>query len=155
MMTIKTLREAIAEIDSKIPEIKSSKFVFNDSQMANKLSRHTREQNAMLVTVCPSYVGFDGLDEDASGFITYFQFFILSKIDNKITKEEDEVEQLQEVVQKFLLALREHQTNDCETFGNITQGAVKIDPVYDLSQLCGWTITMQDETYTDFAGYSD
>lgn len=155
MITVKQLREAVAEIVAQIPEIRTSKFVFNESQLTDKLSKHRVVDNAILLTVCPSYQGFDGTDEDVSGYVTYFQFFILSKIDNKTIDEADVVAELQPLVHSFLAQFRLHGSGECVTFGNVEQGSLKIDPIINLSQCCGWVITMNDSTYADFAGYTE
>lgn len=155
MISVKKLREATAEIVFLIPEIKHSKFVFNDSELTDKLSKIKNKDEVILMTVCPSYKGFDGVDEDISGYVTYLMFFILSKINNQTQDEADVVAELQPLVQKFMLEFSQHGSQDCATFGNVDFGSVSVEPIVNKAQCCGWVITMGDSTYTDFAGFSE
>lgn len=153
MITIKILREAIAEIISEIPEIKSVKEVSNDDRFVDKLEKHKGADNTLLVTVIPVYNGFG--TEDTGGFLTNFQFFILDKIDYKTTSPEETHEKLQPIVQDFLGKLFAYSQNSCMIFNNIERESIDIIAITNKGNCAGWEIQATDRTYTGYDGRTE
>ena len=146
MITIKVLREAIAEIISRIPEINSVKEVSNDDRFVNQLEDHKISDNALLVVVIPYYKGFGEIDQ--GGFYSHFQFFILNKIDYKTTQPEEIQEKLQPVAQDFLKCFFQYAQNECKIFRNIDRDAVELLAVTNKGNCAGWEIQLTDKSHT-------
>lgn len=155
MILISELREAVSEICSKIPEIKSNKTVSTDDRFVEKLEKHKKEDNEILVTVIPAFGGFMNKATEVGGFKTYLQFFLLRKIDYKTTEPEDVQTELQSIVQNFLKEFSEHTTNGCYTFGNLEEESIKIIGVTNKAGCCGWEIQITDKTYSGIDGRTE
>lgn len=154
MITIRQLREAIAEIVSTIPEINKTRFVVSDDQMANTLETFKNSENTMLVCLVPTYQSFAS-DEDITGYVSFMQFFLVDKLDYKTKSEDDFTEvfiKIQEIVQTFILKLFEYQIGDCLVFGNLQQNSIVIRPVLHKAQCNGWEIQIDDKTYSGIDG---
>lgn len=150
MITIKILREAVAEIISEIPEIKSKKMVSNDDRFVDQLTNHKGADNTLLVVVIPLYNGFG--TEDNGGFLSNFQFFILDKIDYKTTTPEDTQEKLQPIVQDFLLKFFSYSQSSCKIFNNIDRESIDIIAVTNKGNCAGWEIQATDKSFTGYDG---
>lgn len=151
MISIVTLREALSEIVSTIPEINTVKVVSTDDRFVDKLEKHKQEDNTILICVIPAFGGFK-TPEEIGGYKSYLQFFILNKIDYKTTEPEDVQTILQPLVQDFLKAFAEHTTDDCYTFGNLDWTSVAISSITNKASCCGWEIQITDKTYTGIDG---
>lgn len=88
MISPQTLAEHIVESTTNISAIKRREVLVSDDELVELLSSHKETQNIMLVAVLPTYGGFG--DEDATGTISYMQFFVLEKVDYKKFKNRDE-----------------------------------------------------------------
>lgn len=152
MITIQVLKEAVMEIISTIPEINTVKLVSNDDRFIDKLEKHQKADDAMLVVVIPAYKGFWNDENDNGGFVSYFQFFILNKIDYKTQEPEEEQEKLQPVMQDFLGKFFEYSKNDCKVFANLERNSVDIMAITNKGQCAGWEVQFNDETYTGYDG---
>jgi|GEM_PF-2016057 len=150
MITIKTLREALAEIISEIPEIKTVKEVSNDDRFVERLTNHKNADNSLLIVVVPVYNGFG--TEDNGGFLTHLQFFILDKIDYKTTAPEEAQEKLQPVVQDFLKKLFAYSHNACRIFNNLDRESIDIIAITNKGNCAGWEIQATDKSYTGYDG---
>lgn len=156
MIDLRELREALAEIKISLPQIKTHKLVSTDDRFVDKLERHKKEDNTLLVTVMPAFKGFVAEEKnDLGGFRTYLQFFILNKIDYKTEEPEDVQIELQPLVQDFIKALAEHETNDCYTFGNMDWSSISIMGVTNKASCCGWEIQIDDQTYSGIDGRTE
>lgn len=150
MITIKILREALAEITSQIPEIKTVKKVSSDDRFTDKLSAHKTADNTLLVWVIPAYNGFG--EEDNGGFYSHFQFFILDKIDYKTKEPEDTQEELQPIVQDFLKKLFAYSHSACELFTDVDRENIDIMSVTNKAGCAGWEIQISDKSFTGYDG---
>ena len=157
MITIKQLREAMAEIVSEIPEINKIRFVIDDDQLADTMEKFKNTENTMLVCLVPTYQSF-AENEDITGYISFMQFFLVDKVDYKTFPSEDAFTELfikiQEIAFNFIGKLFEYQIGDCLVFGNLQPNSLVIRPVRNKAQCNGWEIQIDDKTYSGIDGLS-
>lgn len=155
MITIRQLREAIAEITSQIPEIRKVRFVVNDDQLADTLEKFKDSENTMLVCLVPTYQSF-AQNEDLTGYVSFLQFFLVDKVDYKKLKSEDDFTELfikiQDIVNTFISGLFTYQQGECLVFGNLQYDSLVIRPVTNKAQCNGWEIQLDDRTYSGIDG---
>lgn len=150
MISLKELREALAEVKTLVPELKKIERVATDDQFVNALNEHKNSDNALLVSVTPSYNSFG--NEGFQGYKSYLQFFILNKIDYKKTKPVDEQEKLQPIALKFVEALYDYGDEDCKLLGGLDFENYKLLPVTNIAECCGWEIQIDDQSYSGIDG---
>lgn len=151
MITIRQLREAMAEIVSEIPEINKIRYVDDDDQLADRMEKHKESDNTMLVCLVPNYTGF-GENEDITGYMSYLQFFLLDKVDYKKFKNDDDylnvLIKIQDIVSDFMRVLFDYQVGECLLFGNLKHETLVIRSVRNKAQCMGWEIQVDDKTYS-------
>ncbi|KFC19373.1 hypothetical protein [Chryseobacterium sp. FH1] len=150
MISLQQLREALAEIKSQIPQINRIERVGTDDQFVSSLKDHKITDNALLVSVTPSYQSFG--NEGFQGYYSYLQFFILNKIDYKKQKAVDEQEKLQPIVLDFVEKLSEYSDGECEIFGEIDFENYKLMPITNIAECCGWEIQLEDKSNSGING---
>ncbi|PIE50758.1 MAG: hypothetical protein CSA38_01980 [Flavobacteriales bacterium] len=152
MIDIKSLREGIQEVVSQIPEINKTRFVVTDDQLADALDKHKKADNALLLCLIPTYQSEGTMDNPR--MMSYFQFFILDKVDYKQIKNEgqylDIFIKLQEVVKKFISSLLDYKQGDCWVFENLKEDTLLIRPVHNKAQCNGWEIQIDCEDYESY-----
>lgn len=155
MITIRQLREAMAEIVSEIPEINKVRFVIDDDQLADTLDKFKPEDNTMLVCLVPTYQSFADT-EDITGYLSFLQFFLVDKVDYKKFASEDAFTELfiklQELASTFIGKLFDYQKGECLVFGNLQHNSLVIRPVRNKAQCNGWEIQLDDRTYSAIDG---
>lgn len=151
MITIRQLREAMAEIVSQIPEIHKVRYVDDDDQLADRMEKHKESDNTMLVCLVPNYTGF-GDNEDITGYMSYLQFFLLDKVDYKKFRNDDDyldvLIKIQDIVSDFMRVLFDYQIGECLLFGNLKHETLVIRSVKNKAQCMGWEIQVDDKTYS-------
>lgn len=157
MITIRQLREAMAEIVSEIPEINKIRFVIDDDQLADTMEKFKNTENTMLVCLVPTYQSF-AENEDITGYISFMQFFLVDKVDYKTFPSEDAFTELfikiQEIAFDFISKLFDYQIGACLVFGNLQHNSIVIRPVRNKAQCNGWEIQIDDKTYSGIDGLS-
>lgn len=149
MIDPNTLRESLIEATQNVSAIKKRHVVATDDEFVEFLSDHKTGDNLLLIAVLPAYGGFG--EEDASGAISYMQFFVLEKVDYKSMKNQDEY---LAVFQRTLEASRQFLV---EMFNinllNCTQEQLQYDfqirPVSRKAQCNGYEIQIDSKAYTD------
>ena len=157
MITIRQLREAMAEIVSEIPEINKIRFVIDDDQLADTMEKFKNTENTMLVCLVPTYQSF-AENEDITGYISFMQFFLVDKVDYKTFPSEDVFTELfikiQDITSDFIGKLFEYKIGECLVFGNLQPNSLVIRPVRNKAQCNGWEIQIDDKTYSGIDGLS-
>lgn len=153
MIDILSFREAIVEIVSQIPEINKTRFVVTDDQLADYLNEHKKQENTLLMCLVPTYQSFG--EKDAIKMTSYFQFFILEKVDYKEMKNEDDFLQVfirtQRVLRHFMKTMIEYQQGDCSyPFEDLKENTIVIRPVRNKAQCNGWEIQIDCENYGSY-----
>lgn len=149
MIDPNTLKETLIEVTQNIPAIKKRHVLVSDDEMVEFLSDHKAADNILLLAVLPTYGGFG--EEDASGAISYLQFFVLEKVDYKSLKNQDEYiavfQRTISVARDFVKEMFGINLLNCT--GEQLQYDFQIRPVSRKAQCNGYEIQIDSKAYTD------
>lgn len=149
MIDPNTLKESLIEATQNVPAIKKRHVVATDDEFVEFLSDHKTGDNLLLVAVLPAYGGFG--EEDASGAISYMQFFVLEKVDYKSFKNQDEYlavfQRTLEAARQFLVEMFNINLLNCTQ--EQLQYDFQIRPVSRKAQCNGYEIQIDSKAYTD------
>lgn len=149
MIDPNTLRESLIEATQNVSAIKKRHVVATDDEFVEFLSDHKTGDNLLLVAVLPAYGGFG--EEDASGAISYMQFFVLEKVDYKSMKNQDEYlavfQRTLEAARQFLVEMFNINLLNCTQ--EQLQYDFQIRPVSRKAQCNGYEIQIDSKAYTD------
>ena len=149
MIDPNTLKESLIEATQNVPAIKKRHVVATDDEFVEFLGDHKTGDNLLLVAVLPAYGGFG--EEDASGAISYMQFFVLEKVDYKSMKNQDEYlavfQRTLEAARQFLVEMFNINLLNCTQ--EQLQYDFQIRPVSRKAQCNGYEIQIDSKAYTD------
>ena len=149
MIDPNTLKESLIEATQNVPAIKKRHVVATDDEFVEFLSDHKTGDNLLLIAVLPAYGGFG--EEDASGAISYMQFFVLEKVDYKSMKNQDEYlavfQRTLEAARQFLVEMFNINLLNCTQ--EQLQYDFQIRPVSRKAQCNGYEIQIDSKAYTD------
>lgn len=149
MIDPNTLKESLIEATQNVPAIKKRHVVATDDEFVEFLGEHKTGDNLLLVAVLPAYGGFG--EEDASGAISYMQFFVLEKVDYKSMKNQDEYlavfQRTLEAARQFLVEMFNINLLNCTQ--EQLQYDFQIRPVSRKAQCNGYEIQIDSKAYTD------
>lgn len=149
MIDPNTLKESLIEATQNVPAIKKRHVVATDDEFVEFLGEHKTGDNLLLVAVLPAYGGFG--EEDASGAISYMQFFVLEKVDYKSMKNQDEYiavfQRTLEAARLFLVEMFNINLLNCTQ--EQLQYDFQIRPVSRKAQCNGYEIQIDSKAYTD------
>ena len=149
MIDPNTLRESLIEATQNVPAIKKRHVVATDDEFVEFLGDHKTGDNLLLIAVLPAYGGFG--EEDASGAISYMQFFVLEKVDYKSMKNQDEYlavfQRTLEAARQFLVEMFNINLLNCTQ--EQLQYDFQIRPVSRKAQCNGYEIQIDSKAYTD------
>lgn len=149
MIDPNTLRESLIEATQNVSAIKKRHVVATDDEFVEFLGDHKTSDNLLLVAVLPAYGGFG--EEDASGAISYMQFFVLEKVDYKSMKNQDEYlavfQRTLEAARQFLVEMFNINLLNCTQ--EQLQYDFQIRAVSRKAQCNGYEIQIDSKAYTD------
>ena len=149
MIDPNTLKESLIEATQNVPAIKKRHVVATDDEFVEFLGDHKTGDNLLLIAVLPAYGGFG--EEDASGAISYMQFFVLEKVDYKSMKNQDEYlavfQRTLEAARQFLVEMFNINLLNCTQ--EQLQYDFQIRPVSRKAQCNGYEIQIDSKAYTD------
>lgn len=153
MIDPNTLKESLIEATQNVPAIKKRHVLVTDDEMVDFLGEHKAGNkpgdNILLLAVLPAYGGFG--EEDASGAISYMQFFVLEKVDYKSMKNQDEYlavfQRTLEAARLFLVEMFNINLLNCSK--EELQYEFQIRPVSRKAQCNGYEIQIDSKAYTD------
>lgn len=141
-MSPKEYYELIQEIKSSVEGIGRAWLVVDDSQLGNTLEAKSKEDNAFLIGVLPSY-GASG-DYDAIRETLLSQLLVVEKVDYSELTEEDFVQVFERTYRLALMVrdfLIQKLGSGCYSYvGFLDIDDLEIVPVWKKSQCNGWSI---------------
>lgn len=147
-MTPKEFREFIQETKTEIEGINRAWIVVDDSQLGQSLEQRSKEDNAYLIGVLPSYEAqVRNSDNVKSAIIS--QILVLEKTDySELTEDEfiDVFERTYQIAKSVAERLQNKLDGGCFFGGSMPLlEELEIIPIWKKSQCNGWSINFSIE----------
>lgn len=147
-MTPKEFREFIQETKTEIDGINSAWIVVDDSQLGQSLEQRSKDDNAYLIGVLPSYEAQVRNSDNVKDAIIS-QILVLEKTDySELTEDEfiDVFERTYQIAKSVAERLQNKLDGGCFFAGSmLLLEDLEIIPIWKKSQCNGWSINFSIE----------